>query len=156
MQYTDWSTEDGRAAPNGPGLHNTRFSFSVIIPLNPLRRSKIRTTGQRCGRVIYHQSKGYAHSQHTEKSSKHVLNAQVSIRSPCCRKWFDCAECHAESENHPLMRALEMAFMCKKCKKAFRKDMTQYEDSDEYCPNCDNHYVSLYTSRTREFCLNID
>ena len=33
--------------------------------------------------------------------------------------------------------------MCKKCKKAFRKDMTAYEESDEYCPHCDNHYVSL-------------
>jgi hypothetical protein len=32
--------------------------------------------------------------------------------------------------------------MCKKCKKAFRKDMTQFEESDEYCPHCDNHYVS--------------
>ncbi|KAG8932111.1 hypothetical protein FRC02_001667 [Tulasnella sp. 418] len=31
--------------------------------------------------------------------------------------------------------------MCKKCKKAFRKDMTVYEESDEYCPHCDNHYV---------------
>lgn len=29
-----------------------------------------------------------------------------------------------------------------KCKRAFRKDMTHYEDSDEYCPHCDNHYVS--------------
>jgi hypothetical protein len=34
-----------------------------------------------------------------------------------------------------------MAFICKKCKKAFRKDMTVYEESDEYCPHCDNHYV---------------
>ncbi|PSR80401.1 hypothetical protein PHLCEN_2v6734 [Hermanssonia centrifuga] len=34
-----------------------------------------------------------------------------------------------------------MAFMCKKCKKAFRKDMSEYDDSDEYCPHCDNHYV---------------
>lgn len=33
--------------------------------------------------------------------------------------------------------------MCKKCKKAFRKDMTAYEESDEYCPHCDNHYVGL-------------
>jgi len=31
--------------------------------------------------------------------------------------------------------------MCKKCKKAFRKDMSKYEESDEYCPHCDNHYV---------------
>ena len=74
--------------------------------------------------------------------SKHILNAQVSIRSPCCRQWFDCAECHAETQDHPLAKTTEMAFMCKKCRKAFRKDMTAYEESDEYCPHCDNHYVS--------------
>lgn len=32
--------------------------------------------------------------------------------------------------------------MCKKCKKAFRKDMSTYEESDEYCPHCDNGYVN--------------
>ncbi|WRT66782.1 uncharacterized protein IL334_003745 [Kwoniella shivajii] len=73
--------------------------------------------------------------------SKHILNAQVAIRAPCCKKFFDCPECHAESQDHPLRRTLEMAFICKKCKKGFRKDMTTYEDSDEYCPHCDNHYV---------------
>ena len=34
-----------------------------------------------------------------------------------------------------------MVFACKKCKKCFRKDMTQFEEPDEYCPHCDNHYV---------------
>lgn len=72
---------------------------------------------------------------------KHVLNAQVAIRSPCCRKWFDCAECHAESEDHPLMQSFDMTFVCKKCRKAFRKDTKDWDDSDEYCPNCDNHFV---------------
>ncbi|BGP58573.1 hypothetical protein JCM8202_002335 [Rhodotorula sphaerocarpa] len=72
---------------------------------------------------------------------KHILNAQVSIRAPCCRKWFDCAECHAETADHPLAKTHEMAFMCKKCKKAFRKEMETYEESDEFCPHCDNHYV---------------
>ncbi|KAJ1731623.1 hypothetical protein LPJ61_002445 [Coemansia biformis] len=72
---------------------------------------------------------------------KHILNAQVSIRAPCCKKWYDCSACHAEKERHPLLKASEMAFMCKKCKKAFRKDMGDYEDEDEYCPHCDNHYV---------------
>ncbi|POY72076.1 hypothetical protein BMF94_4883 [Rhodotorula taiwanensis] len=72
---------------------------------------------------------------------KHILNAQVAIRAPCCRKWYDCAECHGEQSDHPLAKAHEMAFLCKKCKKAFRKDMEVYEDSDEYCPHCDNHYV---------------
>lgn len=35
-----------------------------------------------------------------------------------------------------------MTFICKKCKKAFRKELDRFEDEDEYCPHCDNHYVS--------------
>ncbi|KAL7277679.1 hypothetical protein ACG7TL_008610 [Trametes sanguinea] len=77
---------------------------------------------------------------------KHILNAQVAIRSPCCKQWFDCAECHAETQDHPLKKTIEMHFLCKKCKKAFRKDMSNYEESDEYCPHCDNHYVSISTT----------
>ncbi|KAI4236610.1 MAG: hypothetical protein LQ349_002432 [Xanthoria aureola] len=34
-----------------------------------------------------------------------------------------------------------MTFACKKCKKCFRKDVEKFEDCDEYCPHCDNHYV---------------
>ena len=30
---------------------------------------------------------------------------------------------------------------CKKCKKAFRKDLSLFEESDEFCPHCDNHFV---------------
>ncbi|OKL63961.1 hypothetical protein UA08_00497 [Talaromyces atroroseus] len=72
---------------------------------------------------------------------KHILNAQVAIRSPCCRKWFDCAECHREQEKHPLLQSFDMTFACKKCKKCFRKDTSEFEESDEYCPHCDNHFV---------------
>ncbi|CAG8956340.1 hypothetical protein HYALB_00013426 [Hymenoscyphus albidus] len=72
---------------------------------------------------------------------KHILNAQVSIRSPCCRKWFDCAECHMETETHALKQQTEMTFACKKCRKVFRKDAQEFEESDEYCPHCDNHFV---------------
>lgn len=60
--------------------------------------------------------------------SKHVLNAQVSIRSPCCHKWFDCAECHAEAEQHRLLQRIEMVFACKKCKKCFRKDTSVWDE----------------------------
>ncbi|RPB26957.1 hypothetical protein L211DRAFT_819875 [Terfezia boudieri ATCC MYA-4762] len=74
-------------------------------------------------------------------SSKHILNAQVSIRSPCCKKWFDCAQCHAESEKHVLLQRTEMTFACKKCKKCFRKETQDWDESDEYCPHCDNHFV---------------
>jgi len=72
---------------------------------------------------------------------KHVLNAQVSIRSPCCRKWFDCAQCHHEQEDHELLQKFDMTFACKKCKKCFRKDAQEFDESDEYCPHCDNHFV---------------
>ncbi|KAF8442647.1 hypothetical protein BGX38DRAFT_779175 [Terfezia claveryi] len=72
---------------------------------------------------------------------KHILNAQVSIRSPCCKKWFDCAQCHAESEKHVLLQRTEMTFACKKCKKCFRKETQDWDESDEYCPHCDNHFV---------------
>jgi len=72
---------------------------------------------------------------------KHILNAQVAIRSPCCKKWFDCAQCHAEMETHQLQQSTEMTFACKKCKKCFRKDTTDWDENDEYCPHCDNHFV---------------
>ncbi|KAF2106575.1 hypothetical protein BDV96DRAFT_617282 [Lophiotrema nucula] len=75
------------------------------------------------------------------RGHKHVLNAQVAIRSPCCRKWFDCAECHAETADHTLQQSFDMTFACKKCKKCFRKDAHEFEESDEYCPHCDNHFV---------------
>lgn len=57
------------------------------------------------------------------------------------KKWFDCSECHTEQETHPLMQKFEMIFACKKCKKCFRKDAREFEDADEYCPHCDNHFV---------------
>ncbi|KAI3647725.1 hypothetical protein MP228_007946 [Amoeboaphelidium protococcarum] len=75
---------------------------------------------------------------------KHILNAQVAIRTPCCKKWYDCPECHMERESHPLIKSSEIVLACKKCKKVFRKDVVELEeqdDSDEYCPHCDNHYV---------------
>ena len=34
-----------------------------------------------------------------------------------------------------------MIFACKKCKKVFRKQVEEYEEADEFCPGCDNHYV---------------
>lgn len=34
-----------------------------------------------------------------------------------------------------------MIFACKKCRKCFRKDAREFEDCDEYCPHCDNHFI---------------
>lgn len=73
---------------------------------------------------------------------RHVLNAQVAVRAPCCQRFFDCPQCHADVSNHPLARTTEMAFVCKKCRRAFRKDLERFEEgSDEFCPYCDNCYV---------------
>lgn len=36
---------------------------------------------------------------------------------------------------------MEMVFACKKCRKVFRKDMETFEEADEFCPHCDNHFV---------------
>lgn len=75
-----------------------------------------------------------------ESGSMWVLcntTALLSEHSP------QCPECHEEKEDHPLAKSLELAFMCKKCKRAFRKDMAVFEDSDEYCPHCDNHFVGI-------------
>ncbi|KYQ94190.1 hypothetical protein DLAC_04482 [Tieghemostelium lacteum] len=33
-----------------------------------------------------------------------------------------------------------MIFACKKCRKVFRKIISEWEESDEYCPHCDNHF----------------
>ncbi|BFZ53124.1 hypothetical protein PYCC9005_000147 [Savitreella phatthalungensis] len=73
---------------------------------------------------------------------KHILNAQVSIRAPCCKGWYDCAECHAEATDHPLMQKDEMSLICKKCRRAFRLDAREFEEdeSKQYCPHCDNHF----------------
>ena len=65
---------------------------------------------------------------------KHVLNAQVSVRAACCKKWYDCPECHAEKEDHEIMKNVEIVMACKKCKKVFRKDVSNFDESDEYCP----------------------
>eukprot|EP01028_Stygiella_incarcerata_P014518 TRINITY_DN976_c0_g1_i1.p1 TRINITY_DN976_c0_g1~~TRINITY_DN976_c0_g1_i1.p1 ORF type:complete len:107 (-),score=10.25 TRINITY_DN976_c0_g1_i1:122-442(-) len=72
---------------------------------------------------------------------KHIRNPQVAIRAPCCGRWFDCAQCHEELTDHPLLRTTELTMMCKKCKKAFRKDLLEFDpETDIYCPYCDNCY----------------
>ncbi|KAK0545785.1 hypothetical protein OC845_004929 [Tilletia horrida] len=42
-----------------------------------------------------------------------------------------CPQCHAEQSDHPLRRTMEVTMICKKCKKAFRKDMNDYEEGSD-------------------------
>jgi uncharacterized CHY-type Zn-finger protein len=58
---------------------------------------------------------------------KHILNVQAAIRAPCCKKWFDCADCHNEASDHELKKTNELVFACKLCKKVFRKDLLLFE-----------------------------
>ena len=76
-----------------------------------------------------------------QKKCPHILNPQVSVRAPCCKKWFDCPDCHEETQDHELEKAYEMVFACKKCKKVFKKCIDEFEEADEHCPGCDNHYI---------------
>ena len=34
-----------------------------------------------------------------------------------------------------------MVFACKKCRKVFRKQIEDFEEADEHCPACDNHFM---------------
>lgn len=109
-------------------------------------------------------------------SDHHVVSTSIYLQPlqvanfKTGKKWFDCAECHAETEQHQLKQQTEMVkstlpllcqpsphlspispyianslptqtFACKKCRKVFRKDAQEFEESDEYCPHCDNHFV---------------
>ncbi|CAM9196076.1 unnamed protein product, partial [Scytosiphon promiscuus] len=54
---------------------------------------------------------------------KHIINAKVSIQTSCCRRWYECPECHDERENHPQRISNNVAFACKTCRKIFVKDL---------------------------------
>lgn len=67
-------------------------------------------------------------------------------RSTIGRKWFECAVCHQEQEDHQLLQTFDMVstlqlnrfyqllnvrqqtFACKKCKRCFRKDTHEFEE----------------------------
>mmetsp|Transcript_2895 Transcript_2895/g.8810 ORF Transcript_2895/g.8810 Transcript_2895/m.8810 type:complete len:145 (+) Transcript_2895:146-580(+) len=72
---------------------------------------------------------------------RHIPNAQVAVRSACCRMWIDCAECHDAVANHEMRTANEMVFSCKTCGQTFRKVMSEFTTEDEFCPHCRNHFV---------------
>lgn len=48
---------------------------------------------------------------------------------------------HEENEDHILQKTVEITLICKSCKKAFRKDLSDFDETDQYCPFCDNEFV---------------
>ncbi|GAB9468931.1 hypothetical protein Gpo141_00006227 [Globisporangium polare] len=67
---------------------------------------------------------------------KHIANVQFAFQAPCCRRWFDCSECHFELSDHRLAAAAELAMLCRTCETPFRKDLTALGSEDEACPHC--------------------
>lgn len=69
---------------------------------------------------------------------KHILNAQVYIRTPCCMKWYECSECHDEHENHKFLHSTRLRFTCKNCRKCFDRDFSLFPLNDKKCDFCGN------------------
>ena len=40
-----------------------------------------------------------------------------------------------------LPRQPRRTFACKRCLKSFQKDMSAFEEADEFCPHCNNRFV---------------
>ncbi|KAJ0401559.1 hypothetical protein ATCC90586_002867 [Pythium insidiosum] len=78
---------------------------------------------------------------------------QCAFQAPCCKRWFDCGECHFELSDHALVAAPELVFLCKRCRQPFRKDLVAFGVEDEVCPHCENPLVvpaELPGSSTKE------
>ena len=78
---------------------------------------------------------------HFKMPCKHVLNSTVSIRAPCCLKWFECFECHDEFMDHPMTTSPILTLACLCCRMLFKKDLALFGDQDEICPHCSQRWI---------------
>jgi hypothetical protein len=69
---------------------------------------------------------------------KHVINSQVYIQAPCCKKWFECSECHDEhvlsldtEDQHKFQYETSLKFTCKVCRKCFNRDFRIFSEKDK-------------------------
>ena len=56
--------------------------------------------------------------------------------SPCCNKWYECAECHDEREDHIFRFEPTLRFTCKGCRKCFVRDFKLFSERDKACDFC--------------------
>ena len=67
---------------------------------------------------------------------------QVYICSPCCGKWYECAECHDENVLlHHFKTATKLRLTCKVCKNCFNRDLQIFSQRDKHCDFCGNLWV---------------
>lgn len=48
---------------------------------------------------------------------------KATMRAACCKRWFDCIQCHMDASDHELFRTMELIVACKACRKVFKKDL---------------------------------
>ena len=67
---------------------------------------------------------------------------QVYICSPCCGKWYECAECHDENVLlHHFKTSTKLRLTCKVCKNCFNRDLQIFSQRDKHCDFCGNLWV---------------
>ncbi|CAN0101484.1 unnamed protein product, partial [Phaeothamnion confervicola] len=68
---------------------------------------------------------------------KHILNARVKIRSPCCNEFYECSECHDEAERHVQAPPADITtFSCNCCSGIFFVTLSTFDERDKRCPHC--------------------
>lgn len=67
---------------------------------------------------------------------KHILNSQVYFQSPCCKKWFECTECHDEMCDHKYKYSPILRFTCKNCRSCFDRNFNHFSVKDKACSIC--------------------
>ncbi|TYZ58939.1 hypothetical protein PybrP1_010794 [[Pythium] brassicae (nom. inval.)] len=83
---------------------------------------------------------------------RHIVNATFAFQAPCCRRWFDCSECHFEATDHRLEAAAELALLCRACERPFRKILSALDAEDDSCPHCS---AALVVATIRERAASI-
>ncbi len=72
---------------------------------------------------------------------KHILNSQVYFQSPCCKKWFECTECHDENCDHRYVFSSTLRFTCKNCRACFDRNFKHFSERDKSCSLCGARWV---------------
>lgn len=72
---------------------------------------------------------------------KHILNAKCFVQAPCCKRWFECSECHDEVSTHPFQFIQRLRFTCKECRRCFPRDFGIFSESDKLCDHCKARWV---------------
>jgi hypothetical protein len=78
------------ATSSPPRKHPSRPQTAPTVLHNLNQRDPVRTSRlHQSQHLAFTQLRPPSHHPYSPAMCKHILNAQVAIRSPCCQKWFD-------------------------------------------------------------------